>query len=78
MKRATITLPDDLDRALEAYVQTQEARPALTAVVQSALREYLGDRGFLRRSKSFRITPAVRGSGQSDVSANHDAHLARR
>jgi len=32
MKRATMTLPDDLAEAVEAYVQAQEAPPSLTAV----------------------------------------------
>jgi metal-responsive CopG/Arc/MetJ family transcriptional regulator len=48
MKRATMTFPDDLAQAVEEYVRAQEAPPALTAVVQAALREYLRERGFLR------------------------------
>ena len=35
MKRATMTLPDDLARAVDEYVQAQEAPPALTTVMQS-------------------------------------------
>lgn len=41
MKRATITIGDDLEKALRAYIRQQEVRPALTSVVQAALREYL-------------------------------------
>jgi hypothetical protein len=67
MKRATVTLPDDLAEAVEDYQQAQDAPPALTAVVQAALREYLGKRGFLRVRRTLRITPAKRGSGRSDV-----------
>ena len=48
MKRATMTFPDDLAEAMEKYVQAQEAPPALTTVVQAALREYLSERGYLR------------------------------
>ena len=43
MKRATITLNDELERAVDAYLRDQEARPSLTAVVQTALRQYLTD-----------------------------------
>lgn len=75
MKRATMTLPDDLADAVEEYVQAQEVRPALTTVVQAALREYLRERGFLRPYRPLKIRP-VGKSGRSDVSGNHDAYLA--
>jgi hypothetical protein len=48
MRRVTITLPDDLAKAVEGYRSAQEAPPALTTVVQAALREFLTKRGFLR------------------------------
>jgi metal-responsive CopG/Arc/MetJ family transcriptional regulator len=76
MKRATMTLPDDLAEAVENYLQAQEAPPALTTVVQAALREYLGERGFLRKRRSLKIRPAKQGSGRSDISENHDLYLA--
>ena len=76
MKRATMTLPDDLAEAVDDYRQAQEARPALTIVVQAALREYLGHRGFLRKHKPLKIRPAQRGSGRSDVSVDHDLYMA--
>jgi len=76
MKRATMTLPDDLAEAIDQYVEAQEAPPALTAVVQAALREYLQTRGFLRKYQPLRITPAPRGSGRSDVSVDHDRYFA--
>lgn len=41
MRRATITLPDDLETELESYLATQDAPPSLTALVQAALRRYL-------------------------------------
>jgi hypothetical protein len=75
MKRATITLPDDIAKAVDEYVQAQEAPPALTAVLQAALREYLRERGYLREYRSLKITPAKKGSGRSDVSINHDLYL---
>jgi hypothetical protein len=76
MKRATMTLPDDLADALEKYVKAQEAPPALTTVVQAALREYLRERGFMRPYRPLKITPAPKGSGFSDVSVNHDRYFA--
>jgi len=78
MRRATVTIPKDLAEAVDNYVQAQEAPPALTAVVQAALRQYLGERGFLREHRSLAITPAKRGSGRSDVSQAHDRYLARK
>ena len=78
MKRATITLPDELEDALEAYRRSQEVPLALTAVTQAALREYLGRRGFLSppAGREFVITPAETGSGSNDVSAEHDRYFA--
>jgi len=62
MKRATVTIPDDLAKAVDGYVQAQEAPPPLTAVVQAALREYLAERGFLQGpARPLVITPARRG-----------------
>ena len=79
MRRATVTIPDDLAKAVESYVRAQEARPALTAVVQAALRQYLTERGYLRAAGPLRITPAKRGSGgRRDVSQAHDRYLAVR
>jgi len=78
MKRATITLPDDLEEALERYVNEQETPVQLTAVVQAAVREFLGERGYLEASAPLRIRPAVRGSGQKDVSVSHDRYLASK
>ena len=75
MKRATVTFPDDLAEAVENYVRAQETPPALTTVMQAALREYLRERGFLRSYRPLKITPAPRGSGRSDVSENHDLYF---
>ena len=46
MKRATITLPDEVEEALEAYRRSQDLPLPLTALTQTALREYLEKRGF--------------------------------
>lgn len=69
-----MTLPDDLAKAVDDYQKAQEAPPALTTVVQAALREYLRERGFLREYRPLKITPKG-NSGRSDVSRNHDLYL---
>jgi hypothetical protein len=76
MKRATITLPDDLADAVDNYLEGQDAPPALTTLMQAALRDYLRERGFLRARRTLKIRPAKRGSGRRDVSQNHDLYLA--
>lgn len=75
MRRATITLPDDIAEAVDRYVKAQEAPPPLTAVVKAALRRYLGDRGYLTAGRPLRIRRAERGSGRHDVSRAHDHYL---
>ena len=76
MKRASITLSDDLQSALEAFLRQQKTSPALTAIVQSALREYLASRGYLPPARTLRITPARKGSGKKDISKDHDRYFA--
>jgi Arc/MetJ-type ribon-helix-helix transcriptional regulator len=74
MKRVSITLPNDLAEALESYLQSQEVRPTLAAVVREALREYLQGQGDLRTYKPLKLGP-VGNSGRSDISRNHDLYL---
>lgn len=76
MKRATVTIPDDLADAVEKYVRDQEAPPALTTVMQAALRQYLALRGYLRPAGPLRIRPAKKGSGHRDISQEHDRYFA--
>ena len=75
MKRATVTISDDLEASLNAYISQQEVTPPLTGVVEAALREYLARRGYTAGGK-FRITPASKRSGTRDVSVRHDYYLA--
>jgi hypothetical protein len=49
---------------------------ALTAVVQAAVREYLGKRGDLPGTAALRIRPARQGTGRADVSVSHDHWLS--
>ena len=78
MRRATVTIPDEVAEAMDRYVQAQEARPPFTAIVQAALRNYLTERGYLGLAGPLRITPAKRGSGQHDVSQAHDRYLTSK
>lgn len=75
MKRATIAMTDDLKAAVAAFQRDQEVPPTLTAIAQTALREYLMKRGYLITRRPLRITPATYGSGSHDVSTNHDRYL---
>jgi hypothetical protein len=77
VRRATVTIPDDLAKAVDGYISAQAAPPPLTAVVQAALRHYLGDKGYLNEAKALEIRPAGRGSGRRDTSRAHDRYLAK-
>ena len=44
MKRANITIPDELEAELDAFLAKQEPQPSLTGVIQAALRVYLDER----------------------------------
>jgi len=46
MTRATVTIPDGLEKALDSYVRDLEFPPSLAAVMQAALKEYLSRRGY--------------------------------
>jgi hypothetical protein len=77
MKRATVTIPDDIAPALRAYLADQRPTPPLTAVVHDALAAFLAERGYLPgRPRRLRLTPARRGSGTRSTSVDHDAVLA--
>ena len=76
MKRATVTIGDELEAAPQAYLAKQEVALSLTAIVQAALREFLARRGFVPSGKPYRIDPAPKGSGRHDVSIRHDEFLA--
>lgn len=78
MRRASITVPDDLQAALDAYIDGHSPRPSLTGIVQDALRAYLAARGYPTEPRRMRITPASSGSGRKDVSVEHDRELAGR
>ena len=75
MRRATVTVPVDLEQPLEAYIADQEATPSLTAVMQAALRDFLRRRGYAE-PKSLHVPIAPTPSEFSDTSVRHDEVLA--
>jgi hypothetical protein len=77
VKRTTVTLSDELCQRLEQDCQSPDAPPALSTLVQAAVREYLARRGYPVRTVagSFRITPAARGGGAAS-SVAHDGYRA--
>jgi hypothetical protein len=78
MRRVTVTIPDDLEDGVEDFVRAQDVPPAITAIMQSALRQFLTDRGFLPARRPLHIRPAPRGSGRRDVSQSHDRYIAEK
>ena len=76
MKRATVTIPDDIAPALRAYLADRRPTPPLTAVVHDALAAFLAERGYLPGRTRLTLTPARRGSGTRSTSTDHDAVLA--
>ena len=43
MRRVTVTIPDDLEAALDSYIAEQAAAPSVTAVLQASLKRFLAD-----------------------------------
>lgn len=81
MKRATITIPDELEAELDEFLAEQEPRPSLTGVIQSALRVYLDqrkwkERGYRAPQEPLQIPVANKGSGRKDISENHDKYFS--
>ena len=84
MRRATITLPDDLASDLDSFLSSQDPAPSLTRLVQTALRRFLDEkrlerafevREFRPAQGPLRLTIPEQGSGESDVSVEHDRYL---
>lgn len=46
-----VRLDEDTAAALDSFIKAQEFKPEKTAVVVSALRHFLADRGYLPKSK---------------------------
>ena len=59
MRRATVTIPEELEGALESYRRDLEFSPSLVALMQAALREYLQQRGYVARDGGADSRPAM-------------------
>lgn len=82
MKRATVTIPDNLETELDTYLARQDAPPAFTTLVQAALREYLQnerlrERGYRPPRGPFNVEPIeeIDEFGEPDVSLEHDKYF---
>lgn len=80
MRRATITLPDELEAELEDWLATQPTPPSLTGILQTALRTFLREKKlealqYRPRTRPLSVTPSPHGSGHQDTSIHHDAVL---
>jgi hypothetical protein len=85
MRRALVTIPDDVEAALERYLQRQDEPTDLDHVVADALRDYLARPHVHRRKPPgspppFWVTPVEEkdAQGEPDVSINHDHYLTRK
>lgn len=81
MKEATITIPDELEAELEAMAQARGL--TLAQLFEDALYSYLvrqrfGEREVRLPTGPFRIRPASKGSGKSDISIEHDRYFAEQ
>ena len=59
MRRATVTIPEELEGALESYRRDLEFSPALAALMQAAHREYLQQRGYVDGEGRTRSRPVM-------------------
>lgn len=83
MRRATITLPDDLEAEIERFLSEQDPQPSLTSLVQTAVRRYLDEAEWSKRrfrppAEPLAITPASEGSEREQTSTEHDRVLAEQ
>ncbi|MBL8290247.1 MAG: hypothetical protein JNN08_00350 [Bryobacterales bacterium] len=62
MRRATITIGDEISAQLDSWIRQQDAAPSLTAVVQAALKEFLAQRGFAAPPRKLQIERSGAGT----------------
>lgn len=75
MRRATVTIRDELEEALESYRGSQEFPPSLAVLVNAALSEYLARRGYssdkeaVGRPTVYENAPRLRGGPDEKTAA---------
>ena len=82
MKRATITIPDDLEQELNAYLERQEIATPLTSLIQTALRAFLHEQKWKERDyrapkTELDVPISKSGSGRRNISVDHDEFLSK-
>lgn len=77
MRRATVTIPDDLAVQLDAFSSTQPASPSLTTLVQAALRSFLAAPGGSPRESPVINRVLSRRAAIKDAAARHGASNVR-
>ena len=76
MRRASVNMTDELEKALEAYRRDQDIPPRLVDIVHAALGEFLAGRGYLAPNRGMGPKPrgvpkerAVRIEGSNNLGA---------
>jgi predicted nucleotidyltransferase len=77
MRRATVTLPDDLARQVDAFASKQPAPPSLTTLVQAALRRFLAEPDMSSNENPMIIRVLSRRAAIRDAAARHGASNVR-
>jgi hypothetical protein len=72
MRRVTVTIPDDLERALVEFQESQPVPPTITAIAQAALRQFLAQRTIQPARRPLHFTAIDSDEGPQDLSVNHD------
>jgi predicted nucleotidyltransferase len=77
MRRATVTIPDDLARQVDAFSSRQPASPSLTTLVQAALRRFLAEPDGSSSETPVIIRVLSRRAAIKDAAARHGASNVR-
>jgi predicted nucleotidyltransferase len=77
MRRATITIPDDLAEKVDAYSERQPAGPSLTALVQAALRRFLAEPEGSSHQRPVVLRVLSNRAAIKDAAARHGASNVR-
>jgi predicted nucleotidyltransferase len=77
MRRATITIPDDLAEKVDAYSERQPAGPSLTALVQAALRRFLAEPEGSSHQRPVILRVLSNRAAIKDAAARHGASNVR-
>ena len=81
-QETTVTISESLEKEIQEFLERRSDGRTLPDVVDEAVRQYLALKTLESESvfkpvrRTLRITPAIPGSGLSDVSEKHDDYLA--